>query len=755
MNSRVRWILFAAGGLALVLWRAGGERASTTRSETVARPAASDPPVPESTAPPPARAAPAARVALEPEAVDPRKPEPLVTVRVRSVVHFGKDAAAVPEIAFQIIAARESTTARTQPDLWSRFPPVPITPADPPIAAGRTDARGEALLDLDRSQVRADPDGLPLVCVRVVEPGYQQQVFFGRAAKDEPGVLEVLIQARRGATARGRVVDVRGAPVDAEVRLCRWMKGVRNRLEPGRRARLLAGGWFELHFDEAIVGGHVLAEAGDLGTGCARDLDLSLDAPPQDLRVVVRGEGAVRGRIVDASGAPAAGLDVLVMLAELDDERGSSVPPEPAASLRRLEGAGQLWVMTRTDPTGKFTALGLRPEPCVVRARIGQTWGAYPLLLTSLPVEADGAELALRVARPTLVVRLLDVDGRTWSSLAAENPAFASLGRLGSRFAGSTTDWPVKPTVSVFPCVVEDGQPCIVGDRLEGRPLDTGDGVFEVQEGARYLVSARGPGFDGIPREVEVPPGSGPVVVELRARDLGELGTITVRVVHAGSELTGGYGGEPFGLRLETFSPVTLLALHDTEQSSASFVFRAPAGTYRVVAEGRTATEFHHGTVTRRRALGRSEAEVVLRAGAREEVLLDLAEGARLEVTLVGEVTEADVAAARAANPWLADRMTDVVAAEAEVARRAALAELHLVEPGRPREPVLRVDLAYSGSSAAGQHLLTQWPLGETRVSEVLPCGRHSLVARLPGGRTARAEVELVSGTTAKVTLRF
>ena len=116
-------------------------------------------------------------------------------------------------------------------------------------------------------------------------------------------------------------------------------------------------------------------------------------------------------------------------LTELDDERGSSVPPEPAASLRRLEGAGQLWVMTRTDPAGRFAALGLRSEPYVVRARTGQASGAYPLLLTSLPAQNASLDMAVKCL-PMLSISL--PPSRNGVSTSVER-----LAMVGSRNAAS------------------------------------------------------------------------------------------------------------------------------------------------------------------------------------------------------------------------------------------------------------------------------------------------------------------------------
>jgi hypothetical protein len=294
-------------------------------------------------------------------------------------------------------------------------------------------------------------------------------------------------------------------------------------------------------------------------------------------------------------------------------------------------------------------------------------------------VPADGAELALHIARPILIARLLDVAGQPWPPEEPEQRSGRSPW-LDMRPMLEGPDWPARPAVTLFTCDTDALGALVAGKLLPGKPQETGELVYEVAEGTRYLLGARGPGFDGALREVELRRGSGPLVVELCARELGPLGTISVRVRHAERQLAGGFDGECF----------------------------------------------------------------------------ELAAGAKVELSLAGSADAADLAAARAANPWV-EEQADLGSfeREAEYARRAASAEVQLVAPGRRREPVLRVGCAFEGTSAAGEHLLEDWPLGATYLSEMLPAGRCTLVARLSGGREARAELVLVAGQTTQATLRF
>ncbi len=525
----------------------------------------------------------------------------------------------------------------------------------------------------------------------------------------------------------------------AVVDLRRWIapRGVRQ-LDFGVRAVPLAEGAFELHLAEGVVDGVLLADADEAGTGCLGGVELTLEAPRQDLEVVVRGAGSIRGRVTDASGAPAAGLALCVLLAELDD----AARPDPAFddTLHALEGLGRTRVLLLTDPDGRFEARGLRPEPYFVLAGTG---AKFSQRLTPRPILANGDELELRLARPHLAVRLRGPKGEPWSA----DPLVLRRPEGGLRSLPSA--WPSSPTVMVFPCTPTDQEAGVLGDALEGTLIALDEAVYEVPDGARYLVGAMGAAFDGSLQVVEVPPGASRVPVELQARSMGEFGAVSVRVLHAGRELSGDVR-DNLEVSLESGPTAARLLERDPYRGRAPFVFRAPAGTYRVVAAGKAYTDYQHGTLMVPRAMGRSEAECVLIPGTTQDLVLELDDGARLELELMGEASEADRRSVLTSYPWLADPEH-----AAQLASWAARAELALVHGGRRPEPVLFSGPDYQGTSAAGVHLKSGWPLGQVHRSEILPTGRYTLLARLPGGRAARVEVELRAGATTAVKLEF
>jgi hypothetical protein len=192
------------------------------------------------------------------------------------------------------------------------------------------------------------------------------------------------------------------------------------------------------------------------------------------------------------------------------------------------------------------------------------------------------------------------------------------------------------------------------------------------------------------------------------------------------------------------------LLARDLFREDYPFPLRIPTGSYRVVAEGKALVDSIHGYVYTPRAFGYAEAVASLGVGEERGVRLVLDDGARLEVTLAGRASDADVEAVRTGNSWL--RKPGRVD---ELAARAASAELWLERPGRRPECVVFLELAEKGSDSEGQHQIRDWPLGAAHRSEILPSGSAVLVARLPAGRERRIELDLRAGTTTPVTLEF
>lgn len=653
-----------------------------------------------------------------------------VRVRVATRASYAKEAKPVGGMAFELFAPRGDPPRPPPGNLW---PPLALAAGEARLALGRTDSDGVALLELPRAAFTSSGATLRLAG-RVCEPGYQantiERLLPGNAAE-----FELTLVARLGATARGTVVDDAGVPVVAQVRL-RFDRFQNS----GPLARLLGGGAFELDFDDTFADAVLLADAGEHGTGaCGGPLGfrLSPEAPPQDLRIVVSGSGILRGQLVDDLGRPAAGVSLVTLAAGLDDGHGTTAQQEPLHRELQALGGGAVYRECQSDAEGRFELRGLRDLPFVVRARI-RSGSGFSLLLTPIPVLPAGQELRLLLARPHLVVRLLDPEGEAWARAGVEAALAESL------FHDAPSKWPAEPRVFVHPCARDASEVELVGQFVAGRRVRADELVFEVPDDARYLVGAYGGGFDGSAQVVEVPSGASGVPVLLRASVGDARGTLVLRVSSGGKLI------DPGSLELGVESVPHGLLLLTPERASMATSFSLPPGRYRLFAAGVGQTDFQHGILWQARVGGRAELELDLAAGETQEHTLELEPGARLDVTLVGETRPEDVANLVARSPYLAlPENADALA------RAAAASELVLVRPGRRPEPVYFRAHAFEGTSAAGEHLIAGWPLGASQRSEELPSGRFTLVARLPGGRELRREVELFPGVTTPLTLEF
>lgn len=647
-----------------------------------------------------------------------------LVVRARSAL--GKDAEVLDTLAFEVL--RVAGVAPDVPEAFGRRVGVETGAV---VTTGVSDAQGVARVELP-GDVGLNERGAPNVVVRVCDPRYQQRTARPRIPHGG-GTAEALLVTQHGATARGRVLDANGDPVQARVVAQRWYDFPFGRqLRDVVAAQPLPRGAFELHLREDQFGVHLIAQAEGIGTAALAGVDLPLASPPQDLRLVVIGEGALRGRVEDEAGRPVSGLQLLVRLAELDASPDDAL--ESAASLRRAEGRGWTEVRCASDGDGRFDLRGLRPEPYVVRAnlRSDSPYG-YGTVLTQRPVLAVDGEVLLRVAHPHLVVQLLDASGKPWSGAGAE------VGRA-SRASG----WPASPRVLVYPCSPAGSDPEPRDNALDSRVVAPHLLTFAVERGARYLVSVRGESFTAAPSVVDVPPDAGRVELEVRAEPPRGWGVVIPRVIAATPQQSA--SGHVVFLE----DPDTGLRLVEQERyGKERDRIRAPAGRYRLVVEGVADLDFHHGTLMTQRDMGRTEIEIDLRAEEELEVPITLGDGARIDLELVGESNAADLAGALRIHTWL-----HAPEYAKHVPERAASARVVLRRPRRGLESVHRL-VEETGTSAAGTHLSSDWPLGLRETSQIVSPGAWTLVARLPGGREVATDVVLRAGETTPVRLEF
>ena len=620
--------------------------------------------------------------------------------------------------------------------------------AESRLYAGVTDGEGECLVELPPDAGAPDERGQPGLRSLVTQVGLQRQL--GRPSREPVDASRAdvlfLLSLRPGATALLRVVTESGAGVQARISPLQWIQ------EPGGPVLKTIFGPFsvdvgdglrQLHLSDDWTG-LLSASAGDLGTGVLGPLTISLASPPQDLEIVVRGPGRLKGRLTDAAGQPAAATKLLALLSELDDEAGSFVLPEPLASQRRAQGGGREWALTETDATGRFDFRGLRAAPYVVRAQYRTDQRGYPVLLTDAPVLADGTDLALTFTRTHLALRLLDADGQPWSGARPEP--------LGP-YAAFPETWPKAPQVVVLPADAEEsGRVARArGPKASGSP-GGGTLIYELPEGGRFLVGAFGGGFDGSLTTLDVPENAGRVELELRARPEVELARLDVLVTAVSLPRTSNASGradEPyFDVSLESLDSGAVLLAYRGYQPPFHFDFQAPPGSYRVVAEGQPGIDDYHGVLYSQRLLGRAESPVQLVSASKASLTLDLAPGGRLELDVTGEPSPRDLKAVRERHPDLVQDNTELL----EQWAHAATFELRW--PDHRPEIVYRT-IELRGTSAAGTHQTGEWPLGTHDTSQMLPAGDFTLIARLPGGRELRRAVTIRPNETTPVSLEF
>jgi hypothetical protein len=609
---------------------------------------------------------------------------------------------------------------------------APLDPSCAPFAEVVTDEHGIARVTIPAAALRAaraKPGDR--VWARVVSPGYQQRTH-SRPLSGGCEPIEMTIVPWPGGTLRGRLLDAEGRPTPGNVRAATRMPT--GALGLGASADAGTDGWFEILLSREGTY-QLVADARDSGTGVVRDCAVRFtDAAPVEIRTT--GPGTIRGRIHDSAGRGSSGLEILVLVSALDDERGSFVLPEPQETEAQLEGRGRLWSTVQTRADGSFEVLGLRSDRYVIRAKRNRSerFGPYPELLTPVAVESDGSALDLAFDRPHLAVRIENTDHSPWGGKL----------HLDTRpYPEPPEEWPADVSLLVFPARAEAHLDERDSSCLRGRPVEGGETVFEVTAGRHYEIGLAGGSQGWHPVGAYVPPESSRVEVVLTASAEVPRGSLVVSAFdQSGAMVTNG-----LVLRIEDPDlGVPLVERRSHYGATWPQRIQLAEGDYRLVVEGIGTTEFEHGVLMAPRAHGRFDTPVRIERDRETDVRADLAPGARVHLHLLGEVLDQDREAIRERyEGWHLPGGTD------NWAERPSIV---LVSGDRWPEPV-EFTVEMRGSSAAGTHLTSKLALGTDAVSQMLPTGRYSIQARMPGGRVASQDLDLVEGQTSEVTLTF
>lgn len=677
-------------------------------------------------------------------AVDPAQPvvtiehAPPPSVRARAT----EAAAAERPIPVPVVPADARLEVRvTVRTAWTRNSkladlPIELVLAPPgrafevdPLQRVATDGESPAVFDVPWSVVetaRAEHRGLRLQA-RVRASGWQR-----RAVEIDlpaaPEVRDVQLGLHAGGTVLGRLVDAQG-------------QGVRGRIQvtgsPGAGAPWTSvqvesreDGAFA--FDCSSPGLHdFLADAGEHGTAGLARHDIVLGEPPMpEIVLTVRGPGRILGRLVDAHGEPAAGVELTAALVSGTDERG--VPPGGLGSDAgiQLEGGGRIRANCTTGADGAFDLRGLRLE----RYRlITGPWipDAQHTQLAPQGILANGAPVEFVHSRPHLVVRCVDASGAPVAARCAPDPRDPYRSGWG---------WPQDVCIGV-----ESIEP---GRAPRGVTVPDGPCVYEIGAGRSYRVTQIGGPFGSANARIDVPADAARIEVVLTCAP-SACGWLAIELLDdAGERIEGGWAA-----RVEDPRSDALVLTAVGEVACEKIPLALPAGRYRVVVDGRESLGIGRHTLANSRAVGRIETVVDVVAGATTRVRARSREGARLHVRLV----RADACGAGAEpSPQALERgrREGRFASTIPSASRLRFATLHLRQGERAAIPV-----RFASSAGPSEHgppkPLPLLALGEEGVSEPLPTGTFVLEAVHPDGRVARAQVELVEGRTTVVALTF
>lgn len=609
---------------------------------------------------------------------------------------------------------------------------VGVGPANSPtaevLATGTTDAEGVCELRIPWSVAEAARNNGGRVWARPSGAGWIEQTRHRTLPKVLEDV-EIKLQPRPGFTVRGRLLGEHGEPTTGNAQA----EGITLTGEQAHGfGSVDSEGWFEVHVDDAgtydLVGtppylhGDKVQATVYAGTGVARRVQIDASHLPQDLIIQLQGPGVVRGRVQTAAGQPVAGLDLSINSVRLGATGGYGF-----GSYKRLltEGLGAPHASVRTDTDGEFEVRGLRAGDFNVKADNEQT------LLNPVSLPSDGEPIVLVLDHPHMVVQLVDEDGAPWQG---------KLARAASFWSGASKEWSVAPRIVVAPArpspLSASWESFGFADRVRGKGLGGGSMSFETQPGVDYLVGlAGGPGAWN-PTLVHAPESGGRVDVELRVVPGPGMGSLSLTVSDANRALTD-------GIVVHVEDPDSGFTILSWD--SWPFEMTLPAGDYRLAVEGSAFTDSHHGTMLRPSNHGRFATSLHITAGQVTQVEAYLPTGARIDLTLGGETEDADRDAVLAS--W-GEGVTGDLEFFATRARVRLLAEGHW-----PR----RVEFRWEDTqtSAAGTHLTPNLEIGTQQVSELLPAGRYTLEAHMPGGRVASVPVTLVDGETLSVTLEL
>lgn len=492
---------------------------------------------------------------------------------------------------------------------------------------------------------------------------------------------------------------------------------------------LPASGGLVMVPSDARVTAFGVVEGASGGTVRSDVIDLATWPTDETLVLRAQGPGVLRGRVVDAAGAPQVGVEVHAkqVLAGLPWWASRTT-----ATGARYEGLGFDHLHVRTDIEGGFELAGLRAGEYHVWAELGGPPKSEVVLLGDGPVRADGVARDFVLERPHL--RVFATEG------GLPGPSI-----MWARSYAPET-WPSGLAVSVKALAPGVAEPFAKG-AVPGELLRDGSATFEAEADGRYEIVAYGMDWQPVRRVVELDGRRGRVDVELAMVRSPGRGVVVLDVVRPDGSGVDGRDLLVVTVRdratgVELFEVVGVYWMRD--EIEWPLALELPAGELRVEVAGLPELD-SHGGVGGPRVHGEAAASIDVAPGSREVVRLELPAVARLQVALEGAPTLAMLEAARAESE--ASEL-----AEEQVHARAAEVVIWATAPGRSARELLFEVREEQLTSNRGARI----GLGTTGLEVAgLSPGTYTLHARTRDGRELEQTVTLVAGEAARVTFTF